>query len=90
MKGRQLAKQCALDRASLNGIQIRDVALVNAEGRMERAQHRNGISDLVGYQLGFQGRIAAPVAALRVHRDSTGNIQNWNDLHRPRPPPGST
>jgi hypothetical protein len=57
---------------------------------LERAQDRDRVSDLIGYQLRFQGRITAPVAALRVHRYSTGNIQNWDDLHRPRPPAGST
>ena len=88
MKGRQLAQQRALNRASLNGIQICDVALVNAEGRMERAKDRDCVSDLIRYQLRFQRRITAPVAALGVHRDSTGNIQNWNDLHRARPPAG--
>jgi len=89
VKGRQLAQQHALDRASLDGIQICDVALMNTEGRMERAKDRDRISDLIGYQLRFQGRITAPVTALRVHRNSTGDIENWNDLHRARSPAGS-
>jgi hypothetical protein len=56
---------------------------------MEGAQHRDWISDLVGYQLRFQGCIPASVATLGVHSDPTGNIENWNDLHRPCPPAGS-
>jgi len=90
VKGRQLAQQGALDRASLNGIQICDVALVNAEGRMKRAQDRDCVSDLIGYQLRFQRRITAALAPLSVDGNSTGNIENWNDLHRARPPEGST
>jgi len=90
VKGRQLAQQGALNRASLNGIQICDVALVNTEARMERAQDRDWISDLIRHQLGFQRRVPASVAALGVHGYSTGNIQNWNDLHAARQPAGST
>ena len=89
MKGRQLVQQHPLDCASLDRVQICNVALVNAECRMERAQDGDRVSDPVGYQLRFQWRITAPVAALRVYRDSTGNIQNWNDLHRVCPPEGS-
>src|SRR3982750_1018138 len=54
---------------------------MNAEGGVKRSQHRDGIPDPPGDEIGLQRSILAPVARLGVHRDSTSYVQHGNDLH---------
>ena len=81
VKGSQLAEEAALHRPPLNRVEIRDIALVKTQSRVECPEHRHRIADRSGNQVGFERSVPRAVSRLGVNRDSTGNVQDGNDLH---------
>jgi hypothetical protein len=77
----QLANQCSLNGTTLDRIEIGDIALMNTEGAVKRAEQRGRIPHPSRDQAGFEGRITRAIARLRVHGDTTGEVQYGYDLH---------
>ena len=71
MKLGQLANERSLHRSTLNRVEVGDIACVNAEGRVERSKHGDGIAYSPRHQLRLQRRIARPITGLRMHGDTT-------------------
>ncbi len=77
----QLAKQRSLECATLYGIEIGDVALMDSEDRMKSTQQRYRVAGMVGYQPGGQWTVLASIARLGMYGHPASQIQNRNDLH---------
>ena len=77
----QLPDQRPLNGATLNGIEVSDVALVNLEQRVKGPKQRNRVSDPLRRQLRFERRITSAVSGLSVYRHPASKVENGNDLH---------
>jgi hypothetical protein len=78
---RQLPEKRSLERASLDCIEIRHIALVHTERRVEGAEKRNRVAGTIGHQVRREWRILGAVASPRMHGHSTSQVQHGNDLH---------
>jgi hypothetical protein len=80
----QLTNQGALHCPTLDGIQVRHVALVDTKISVKCPQHGHRVTDFPRHQVRLERGVARALPGLGVNGNSASDIKYRNDLHRSR------
>jgi hypothetical protein len=77
----QLSNERALNRPTLDRIQVGDIADIGAEYLKKGVQQRDRIPSPLRRQNRLDRLVSQPIARLGVDRHPPGNVEHRNDLH---------